>query len=348
MRRTAARGRGIATAALTVPIVILQSCAGTESSSGSEEAAVVRVMILPHLTYAPLLIAQEEGYFEAEGLDVHFAGLGSSSSTVPLLIQGKLDVLPGPASPALLNAIASGSPIRFVAGKGHLPAPRSCSHMGVVVRHELLQAGGPAEASGGVSPPPDIRRLSISREPLLRFLVSRAFELKGLSLDRMETLHIPSAAELDALRDGAIDAAFINEPWMSRLVEMGNGDVWIELEDVIPEMQYSVIAYGPRLLVEEPEVGRRFMVAYLRGIRQLNRGKTERNLDILEAATGLDRAELRDICWPAFRDSGEVDVGGLVEYQRWILDRGLIDRPVAEHELWDPSFTEYANQVLEE
>jgi len=329
--------------------VVLPSCDTSGDSPETDEPAVIRVMILPHLTYAPLLIAQEEGFFAAEGLDVKFSRLGSTASTVPLLLQGKLDVLPTPPSPALLNAMAHGSPVRFVADKGYLPATRSCSHMGLVVRRSLLKPGGAEDASSeGRSNPVEIRRLSMSREALFRFLVSRAFESRGLSLEAVETMQIPSAAELDALRDGAIDAAFIADPWMSRLIERGDGAVWIELEDVMPEMQYSLIAYGPRLLEEEPELGRRFMVAYLRGVRQLNQGKTERNLQILEATTGLDREELRSLCWPTFRDDGQINTESLIEFQAWILDRGLIDEPVSEQQFWDPSFSAYANQALKE
>jgi NitT/TauT family transport system substrate-binding protein len=327
----------------------MPGCDTSEDAPGTDEPAVLRVMMLPHLTFAPLLIAQEEGFFAAEGLDVRFYRLGTPASTVPLLLQGKLDVLPTPASPALLNAIGRGSPVRFVADKGHLPASRSCSHMSIVVRRELLKPEGSGETpSDGASHAPSIRRLSTSREALFRFLVTKAFESRGLSLEQVERIYLPAAAELDALRDGAVDAAFISDPWKSRLVEGGDGAVWVELEDVVPDMQYSLIVYGQKLLEEEPELGRRFMVAYVRGIRQLNQGKTERNLEVLEAATGFDREELRRLCWPSFRDDGRINAESVIDFQRWLVNRGLIDVSVPEQQFWEPSFTEYANQALEE
>ncbi len=258
-------------------------------------------------------------------------------------------MLPTPASPALLNAIARGSPVRFVADKGHLPASRSCSHLGIVVRRELLKPLGSEEtSSAGEWKTPSIRRLSTTRDALLGFLVTKAFESRGLTLEDVETMQIPAAAELAALRNGAIDAAFIGDPWMSRLLARGDGAVWIELEDVMPGMQYSLIVYGRRLLEEDPELGRRFMVAYLRGVRQLNQGKTERNLEILEAATGFDREELRRLCWPSFRDDGWINAESLIEFQHWAVDRGLIDAPVSKQQFWEPSFIEYANQALED
>ena len=51
--------------------------------------------------------------------------------------------------------------------------------------------------------------------------------------------------------------------------------------------------YGPAFLDKDPELGRRFMVAYLQGVKQYNEGKTERNLEILQNYTRLDRDLLK-------------------------------------------------------
>lgn len=333
---------------LTAVATSLAGCRGSNPAADSDALPVVRGLLLPHLTYAPLLIARDEGYFVAEGLDVRFVTMSNAASTVPLLIQGELDVLPAPISPALLNAIARGSAVRLVASKGYLPPDPSCSHMGIVVRRELLNGADTGPEAGAVGgAPPRIRRMSVSREPLLQFILARALESRGLSIEEMETMNIPSAAEIEALRDGGLDAAYMNEPWMRRLAQRGDGVHWIALEDAMPGTEYSVIAFGPRLVEERPDLGRRFIVAYLRGVRQFNQGKTDRNLEILSAATGLDREELGSICWPSFRDDGRINAVRLLEFQAWAAERELIDYPLPEDRLWDPSFTDFANQQLE-
>ena len=88
------------------------------------------------------------------------------------------------------------------------------------------------------------------------------------------------------------------------------------------------------------------MVAYLKGVQQYNQGKTERNLEILANHTELDREFLMKACWPAFRDDGKISVQSVLDFQSWAMDKGLLDNPVEETQFWDPSFVEYANEVL--
>ena len=118
------------------------------------------------------------------------------------------------------------------------------------------------------------------------------------------------------------------------------------IKKVVPNLQQAFIAYGPTLLDEGPDAGKRFMAAYLKGVRQYNQGKTERNLDILAKHTGLDEELLMQICWPSFRSDGRIGVQGVLEFQAWAVEKRFLDSVVTEDEFWDPSFLEWANQVL--
>jgi hypothetical protein len=88
------------------------------------------------------------------------------------------------------------------------------------------------------------------------------------------------------------------------------------------------------------------MLAYLRAVRQLDQGKTERNLEILAEYTGLDREFLVKACWPSFHDDGWVDVQSVLDFQAWAVEKGYLDSTVAEEQFWDPGFIEHANEVL--
>ena len=89
------------------------------------------------------------------------------------------------------------------------------------------------------------------------------------------------------------------------------------------------------------------MVAYLKAVRQYNQGKTERNLAILAEQTGLDQEFLKQACWPAIRDNGEINVQSVLDFQAWAVEKRYLDNSVTENQFWDPSFVEYANQMLE-
>ena len=93
---------------------------------------------LPYLSFAPYYVAQAEGYFAEEGLEVEFVELGGEEAT-PLLIQGELDVIVGIGA-YYLNAIARGAEIKVVADKGHV-GTTDCSPSALVVRRELIETG---------------------------------------------------------------------------------------------------------------------------------------------------------------------------------------------------------------
>ena len=59
--------------------LLLQGC-----STAVKEPEKVKVQLLPFFSYAPLYIAQEEGYFAEEGLEVEFQNLRGSAAFVAL------------------------------------------------------------------------------------------------------------------------------------------------------------------------------------------------------------------------------------------------------------------------
>jgi len=160
---------------------------------------------------------------------------------------------------------------------------------------------------------------------------------------------LPVAAELDAFATDALDIATVSEPWLTRLRRGGHAVLFARASDYLPDFQFGYLLYGPSLLTDNPEAGERFLTAYLKATRQLNRdGKSPRHLAILMKHTSLDEATLEEACWPHLDDDGRVRVQSLEQYQEWALERGLIDRIVSTEEMHDPRFLEAANRSLAE
>jgi NitT/TauT family transport system substrate-binding protein len=130
------------------------------------------------------------------------------------------------------------------------------------------------------------------------------------------------------------------------MVQAGHADLWVAGREIIPDFPVAILLFGPTLLEENPDAGRRFMVAFVRSLRQWSQGKTERNVELAQRFTGLDRELLMIMCWSPVRESGEVNVQSMLDYQAWAVERGYLESPVTEKQLWDPSFIEHANGVL--
>jgi NitT/TauT family transport system substrate-binding protein len=149
-----------------------------------------------------------------------------------------------------------------------------------------------------------------------------------------------------ALESGAIDAAAVTEPMVTRIESEGIGVKLACYQDYVLGYQASAIIFGPNLLDKNPELGKRFMVAYLKGIRQYQEGTTGRNIEILHKYTKLDKETLKKICYISFRNDGRVDTETIRTLQDWTYERGHIDAKVPLEKLVDMSFIQHANYVL--
>jgi NitT/TauT family transport system substrate-binding protein len=322
-------------------LLILSLCLSTCAPLGQEEPEVepvkLKVLQLSFLSFAPFFIAQEEGYFAEQDLEIEFVKFEQSSMAILPLAQGELDVLAGTVSFGLLSAMAREGNIRFVAGKGHL-APEGCTYTGILARPSLLEGDD-------LSSPDRLRelRMSIHSISATGYFAEQEFQNWGLTLEDIESVDLISSVLLQAFADKSIDLAAISEPWLTRLTQSGQAALWVRAEEVIPDFQLGFVAYGPSLLDENRDAGRRFMAAYLKAIQQYNEGKTERNLEILNQYTGLDLELLKQMCWPSIRQDGTINVQSVLDFQAWALENDYLDSTIPVEQFWEPAFVENIN-----
>lgn len=319
-------------------IAVLCAAVMISCTPARKPATPLRVTVFPYLSFAPLYIAQAEGYFARNGLDVEFVRFQGNSESLPALLTGRIDV-DAIFTVGLLNAVAHGESVRVVANKGLL-SPVTCQADGFMARAGL--------AERLTDPSPEfLKTLTFGVDPTWvdSYFLDRALTRWGLSLDDVRTEYVPNpAARMAALASGALDVAFFSEPWISRVQESGDGLMWLPASAIVPDYSLGVLTFGPRLLASKQgkDSGVRFLRAYLQGIAQLNKGKTPRNIEILAEATQLDAQELARICWPSFDARGQVNAAAIGDYSAWTVARGLSDRVLTPADFWDPRFIEAA------
>lgn len=311
-----------------------------EAESSQTKPVKLKVVLLPYLSFAPFFIAEEEGFFAEQGIEVEFVKMRGSSQSVPALLQGDLDVATSQIEFGILNAMAREGNLKIVADKGYL-ASAECPAYALLARRALVEAGEldtPAQLRG--------KRLAVEILTSEGYYVEKILREADLTFDDVKTKDIPPPVLSEALETGAIDLVNIGEPWITRLLRTGNALIWKPVKEVLPDFQWAVILYGPTLLNRNPGAGRRFMVAYLKAIRQYNQGKRARNVEILAKYTKLDRELLQEACWPTIRNDGHINVQSVLNFQNWGIEKGLLDSKVTEEQFWDNRFIEYANQLL--
>jgi NitT/TauT family transport system substrate-binding protein len=304
------------------------------------EPVKLKVLVLPYLAYAPFFIAQEEGFYAEQGLEVEIVRMDKAGEFTPALAQGQLDVAADLINVGSLNAIAQGSKIRYVADKGYFD-PNGCTYSGWVVRKELLESGVLDDLKNLAG-----MKIAASTATTIEYFFDTMVKDVGLSSKDVEFINLPPTDRLEALKTGAIDIANVAEPWIVRIKNAGVGDVWRPVEKEFPNFAFSVMMYGPNLLEKNPEAGKRFMVAYLKAVQKYNEGKTDRNVEIISKYTELDPQEIIQSCWQPIKSDGMVNIQSVLDFQDWAMAKGYQLSAVTEEQIWDPSFAEYAMEQL--
>src|SRR4051812_10646496 len=296
---------------------------------------------------APLYIAMDRGYLQEQGLDVELVPIaGALDAQVPALATGQLDVGGGGFLPALFNAVGRGVPVYITAiGALHTPGRSQL----IVARKDLVESGqltSYADLKGKVyARPAPLGIATIAFE--------KALQLGGLTPSDVDYLDVQQPEALAALANQRADLAYTSEPFGAQSIDKGVAVKWHEMADLVPNHVAAIWVYGTKPTDEQPELGRRFMVAFMRGMRDYEDafGKNKDRaaiVSILTAHTPIKDPALYDkmqiIAEPA---SGEFPMDTLQEDYDWLKARGAIQEPAPElSKVVDARFVQYALQQL--
>src|SRR5207249_4191383 len=110
----------VSSAATLLPTVQVVGFAETTKASASAapllQRARLRVGMIPVVANATIFVPLEKGYFAAEGIDLEWEPVASTSEATGQLAAGNIDLTPTTMSAALLNAWARGVDIKIVSG----------------------------------------------------------------------------------------------------------------------------------------------------------------------------------------------------------------------------------------
>jgi len=330
----------IACAALGAMMALILNACGPASGAPfadptAPKPALINVGVLGYVSNSPLVIAQVEGFYAEQGLDVEIVNFGTSDrEMLPALLGGQLDVAATVLNVAVLNGILGGIHARFVADKAFINPNASCATDGWVARKALLEAGTLEDLANLEG-----KKLAFTPINTAELAADVLLERAGLSQDDIEIIDmIDQTTRVQALASA--------EPWITRARTTGSSDLWMPLSELIPNYSIGTIIYGPSMLERDPDVGTRFMVAYLKAIHQFSQGKTDRNVELVADFTKLAAEEVREICWPSYQPDGKINEEAMRDFLQWALEKGYIVSALSVDQIWDPRFVEAAYAIL--
>jgi NitT/TauT family transport system substrate-binding protein len=310
----------------------------------------VRMGSVGSLADGPIFVAQERGYFTEAGLDVEdVRGQGVTTLVAPLA-AGQIDLLAAAMAAGLYNAFARDIDVRIVADKGRLL--KGHGNAGLVARQDLWE-------SGAVRTLPDLRGRRVglagyNAGSAVTLFLGHALDAQGMSIADVEPVDIVLGDLNVALANGSLDAAIQIEPGLTLGVANGLYSIIQRSDELYPDLQSGFMLYSADLIRNRNDAGRRWMVGFLRGVRDWvdafdkRRGFNE-VVDILTRTTGVNDPALYERMVSASMDpNGRLNVPSLVDAQDWYAAHGYIPQKIDVPALIDYQFVDYAVGVLGE
>lgn len=250
-------------------LLTLTACGGTTdeeaapaaegSASPSAEEVIEMVVARGGVTFENAVLADEQGFFEEEGLDIgemQLSGQGGAAAN-SAVISGEFDVVATDAV-TVIRAVAEGMPVQVVAG---------------------TKAANPdqeGEAADGVIVPPgsdikewkDLEGKKIGI-PELGGLPHMA-TVKGLiendvDLDSVEFVPLPTDALVEAASKGQVDAVFTFSIFLLFAVDSGFTRVGDGVREYLPNAPQVLWISSKQYAEENPEALERFHAAITKG-----------------------------------------------------------------------------------
>jgi NitT/TauT family transport system substrate-binding protein len=307
--------------------------------------SLVRLKVghLPAINSGGLYIALEKGYFREQGLDVDLQPAGSLTDAAPLVATGEIAVYGGGTGLPLYNAVLRGIPIKAVADKSH--EEPGYPFKAALARKDLYD-------SGVIRSVADLKGHKVGglNSPGTQYQLALMLRTAGLRLEDVNYVGFPGLPEgYTALANGAIDASFTFEPFLTRSKDIGAVPLMTQ-DEATPGLQGGVINYGARLL-QDTDLGNRFMIGYVKGIRTYldalgGKGRDE-VISILQKHSGVsDRDVYERSVWGALHPDGHVNTDSIIQEQAWYVARGDMPRALPASDLVDDRFWKHASEVL--
>jgi len=307
---------------------------------------LVKVSVYQSVSDAGIYIAADKGYFAEQGIAIETVQLDSVSSVVTALASGQVDVAGGAPSAAIYNATRQGIGIKIVADKGSMEA--GAGYIGLVIRNAVADQ---------IKSPADLRGRNVA---LAGFGVGTTNEiamsemLGGLGLKESDIAlqNLSFGDSFAALASGSVDAAYLIEPLMQSAEQKGIGKRLVTGDEMYPNQQVAVLLYGPDFAARRADTAQRFMVAYLKGVRDYNNA-FRKNIDraaiaaILSRNTTVKTPALYDkMIMPGLDPNGSVNAAGMFNDMHWFLAKGYLKEAVDVSKAIDTSFAQDAVQKL--
>ncbi len=284
----------------------------------------LKIALIPVLDVIPVFIAEQNGYFAEQGIQVEGIPVKSAQERDVLMQTGQAD---GMLTDLISNALLNKERVRV---KAVYTARRP--YEGAPVFRILA---GPRSA---ITRPADLRGvpIGISQNTVIEYLTDRMLQAEGLQpaeISKLEVSAIP--VRFEQLMQGNIQAATLPDPLAQGAIAGGARPVVDDSR--YPNLSQSVLTFSTEALQKKPNTVKKFLIAWERAVRELN-AHPEKYGDLLIEQGRVPESIQGSYKMPPFPEKGVPTAAEVAAVIAWLREKGLIARDIPYSEMVDPGY----------
>ncbi|EMA57744.1 ABC transporter substrate-binding protein [Halorubrum kocurii] len=314
----------------------LGGCLGSTLGSGGVDT--VTFGTLPIATVVPVLIAQEEGYFEDRNIEVERERINGVPLATPELSSGDIDVAAGSFGASIANSIAQDVPIRIAADMAqHYPNVPGAAR--VWAREDIYTEDATfPEIADAVDGP-----LSVAHNAeggSLDYILGRVLAANDMSWSDVEVSEIQFSNMVSAMMSGDTDVCIVPDPLGLALANNANAGHVLYGSAVAPRMQIAAYFFGGPFIEQRTDVAVRWLEGYLKGVRkyyEMGSYPNDEVATIINDAFDINKQAIKSSVPAIPNKNGRVNQDDVMRQQEYHACRGYIDETVDRSTLFDTS-----------
>jgi len=295
----------IALGVITVAVTIAGCRGGVEKPPAPVEK--ITVAAAEYLTGALIYVAEDQGYFEENGLDVTIKGYASGKACADALINGEVD-------------ISTSAGFVFVSNSFDHTDLRVFGTVATAQVKELV-----ARKDKGITTIDDLvgKKIGVTRKSGAEFLLGVFLTFNDLSYKDVELVDLQTSEIVEAISNGDIDAAFTWDPYTYNIKKkLGENAVsWFGGEDF-----YFVLLTKEDWVKNNPAAAERFIKSVIEAEDYIKDNSKEAK-EFVKNRFDYE-SDYIDYSWPKQQLAVILEQAMLITFEdqaRWRIKHGLTD-----------------------
>ena len=233
------------------------------SAFAQPETPKLRISAIPIAGFTPIYAADKLGFFKHEGLEVTIDRAAGGAQTVPLLVQGTLQLA---VTPVVSVALANQQGFKLRVIPPALDAKRAIPGQTALIVLQDSAIKSPADLKG--------KRVAVNTINSVNWLYDRAFIRRKGKIDPSEVqyVEVPFPSMVDALLRGSVDAIDVPQPF--HYIALATGKVRVlgyPFAETQPGLHIAPYAGTAAWLDANPKTVKAFVTAMTRAVEHMRK-----------------------------------------------------------------------------